>query len=407
MSDATIVREPPRAAGLDVDIERVSGGEVQRANDLVVVEEPLEIRLNGWRWLVTMRTPGDDADLLYGMLASEGVIGDGADVESIVFTRHPEEPDLANVADVRLTSPIGELQRRLARHQVLSGSSCGLCGKSTVEALLARQPPLSDGPTIDAAILGRVPDLLASAQPVFRATGGLHAAALLDAAGNLLVAREDIGRHNAVDKVLGWRLRAGTAGAAVCVLVVSGRASFEIVQKALSARVAIVAAVSAASSLAVTLASDANMTLAGFVRRDGYNVYAGGARLTRSRDRNAAAPTPDDATNARAAAGPTSGRAVDARDTADARGAVPPVADAVAAAEALAFIPTSVRCALDDVMRKISLVDWEALTLDERRRLVELSTAGSRDAFFETLTAVVLARTGREPRPLTKKPEPK
>ena len=287
MSDTTIVREPPRAAGVDVEVERATADGFRHANDLVAVEEPLEIHLNGWRWLVTMRTPGDDADLLHGMLASEGVIAAARDVESIVFTRHPEDPDLANVADVRLTAPLAELQRRLARQQVLSGSSCGLCGKSAVEALLARQPPLADGPVVDAVILAGIPELLAGAQPVFRATGGLHAAALLDAAGHLLAAREDIGRHNAVDKVLGWRLRAGAAAA--CVLVVSGRASFEIVQKALAARVPIVAAVSAASSLAVTLAHDANMTLAGFVRTGSYNVYTGADRLVPSATQGRAA----------------------------------------------------------------------------------------------------------------------
>ena len=340
-----------------MDVERGAADGTSRTTDVVAVEEPLEIRLNGWRWRVTMRTPGDDADLIVGLLASERVIARVADVEAIVFTRHPDEPELANVADVRLAQPLDAVRERLTRHQVLSAASCGLCGKSTVEALLAHAPPLPPGPLVDAAVLARIPDLLAGSQPVFSTTGGLHAAALLDGAGTLLAAREDIGRHNAVDKALGWRLRAGTHGASACVLVVSGRASFEIVQKALAAAIPIVAAVSAPSSLAVTLARDANMTLAGFVRGGGYNVYTGGARLTR--------PAPS-----RAGEGP------------------------------LAFIPTTVRTALDAIARKISLVDWQALTLAERERLVTLAEVGPIADFAAELTASVVARTGREPRVL-------
>lgn len=371
MTPPTIVREPPRATGATVAIERRSGGRGTRATDLVAVEEPLEIHLNGWRWLVTMRTPGDDADLLLGLLASEGVIAGAADVESILFTRHPEEPDLANVAEVRLTAPLVELQARLARHQVLSGSSCGLCGKSAVEALLARHAPLADGPALAAAMLERIPDLLVASQPVFAATGGLHAAALLDRHGTVLAAREDIGRHNAVDKVLGWRLRAGGAGDAAGVLVVSGRASFEIVQKALAAGLPAIAAISAPSSLAVTLARDANMTLVGFARDGGYNVYAGGTRLLPS----------------------TSADVEEARSVA--ASPAPPADDD------LEFIPTAVRRALDAALLKISLVDWQALERAERTELVALADAGSAAVFAARLTAVVVARTGRAPRPLT------
>ncbi len=352
----TIVREPQCALGTDVEIDRTTGGTTTRATDVVAVEEPLEIRLHGWRWLVTMRTPGDDADLIVGLLASEGVIAAASDVESVVFTRHPEEPELANVADVQLVHGLGEVQARLARNQVLAASSCGLCGKSAIEALLARSTALPDRPALDPAVLTRIPQLLAGAQPSFRATGGLHAAALVDATGGLLVAREDVGRHNAVDKALGWRLRAGDAGRGACVLVVSGRASFEIVQKALAARIPAVAAVSAPSSLAVALARDANLTLAGFVRDGGYNTYAGAARL----------------------------RAAPAR----------------AGADPLEFIPTVVRRALDAVALKISLADWQALTLAERERVVALADAGDGSAFAARLTSDVVARTGRAPRPL-------
>jgi FdhD protein len=357
VSDPIIVREPARAGGAEVDVERGGAAGNAHATDVVAVEEPLEIRLNGWRWLVTMRTPGDDADLIVGLLASERVIARAADVEAIVFTRHPEEPELANVADVRLAQPLDTVRERLTRHQVLSAASCGLCGKSTVEALLAHAPPLPAGPIVDPAVLARVPEVLTGSQPVFAATGGLHAAALLDVHGTLLAAREDIGRHNAVDKALGWRLRAGAAGASACMLVVSGRASFEIMQKALAAAIPIVAAVSAPSSLAVTLARDGNMTLAGFVRGGGYNVYVGAERL--------APPAP-----ARTGEGP------------------------------LAFIPTTVRSALDAIGRKISLVDWQALTIVERERLVALAETGAMAEFASDLTAAVVARTGREPRVL-------
>ena len=365
-SAPTIVREPARAPGLEVAIDRAAGGTTTAARDLVAVEEPLEIRLNGWRWLVTMRTPGDDGDLIIGLLASEGVIERAADVESIVFTRHPEEPDLANVADVRLGRAIEDLQARLARHQTMAVTSCGLCGKSAVEALLANRPALPPGPVLDVALLAKIPALLAGAQPVFRTTGGLHAAALLDGAGTLLVAREDVGRHNAVDKVLGWRLRAADTSARV--LVVSGRASFEIVQKAHAAAVPAVAAVSAPSSLAVTLARDANLTLAGFVRDGGYNVYTGAERLRPAQ-------------------------------------AIPGSRVPTATDEPLWFIPTEVRHALDTVGRKISLDEWRLLPLVERERLVALA-AGPPRPFLDALTAAVVARTGHPPRMLPPKASP-
>jgi FdhD protein len=295
----TIVREPARAPGLEVDIDRAAGGTTTAARDVVAVEEPLEIWLNGWRWLVTMRTPGDDGDLIVGLLASEGVIDRAADVESIVFTRHPEEPDLANVADVRLGRAIEDLQARLARHQTMAVTSCGLCGKSAVEALLVNRPALPPGPFLDVALLAKIPALLAGAQPVFRTTGGLHAAALLDGAGTLLVAREDVGRHNAVDKVVGAALLHRLLPLSRCVLQVSGRTSFEIVQKARRAGVPIVSAVSAPSSLAVLLARDGGQTLIGFARADALNVYCGAERVR--------APAAAKATAAAATAAPSPG----------------------------------------------------------------------------------------------------
>jgi FdhD protein len=370
MPSPIIVREPARATGADVELLRVRDGVREGARDLVAVEEPLEIRLNGWRWTVTMRTPGDDADLVVGLLASEGVIAHAGEVEALLFTRHPEEPDLANVADATLGRPLAELQARLARHQVLMTSSCGLCGKSTVEALLTRRQALPAGPVVDAGMLAALPERLAAAQPVFRATGGLHAAALFDAAGSLLAAREDVGRHNATDKVLGWRLRAGATARDAAILLVSGRASFEIVQKAMLAGIPIVAAVSAPSSLAVTLAREARMTLVGFVRGGSLNVYAGPERVA------AARPNGDDA-----------------------------------ATDPLEFIPRIVRDALDRGGAKISLRDWQALERPERECLIALahevaaeaggtSTDGAAARFAAYLHGRILARTGHAPRPL-------
>ncbi|MCC6849077.1 MAG: formate dehydrogenase accessory sulfurtransferase FdhD [Deltaproteobacteria bacterium] len=276
-----MAREATGEPTATADVTRIDpiAGATRPLRDLLAVEEPLEIHLNGWRWLATMRTPGHDADLVLGMLASEGVIASAAEVEQIVFRRHPEEPEFANLAAVHLAPAVEDLRARLARNQTLATASCGLCGASSVAALLRRRPPLASGPTVDAAVLAALPARLAERQDVFRATGGLHGAALCGLDGACAAVREDVGRHNAVDKVLGWCLRAARAPAAP-ILLVSGRASFEIVQKALVAGIPIVAAVSAPSSLAVRLAEDAGMTLAGFVREGGFNVYAGAERIT-------------------------------------------------------------------------------------------------------------------------------
>lgn len=369
MSAPIIARETASEPTLPADVTRVdvARGDASPRRDALAVEEPLEIHLNGWRWLVTMRTPGDDADLVLGMLASEGVITDAGEVEQIVFRRHPEEPDLANLVDVRLAQPVAELTARLARNHALAAASCGLCGASSVAAILQRRPPLAAGPVVAPATLAGLPERLAGAQAVFAATGGVHAAGLFAADGALAAAREDVGRHNAVDKVLGWRLRT-TPRPETPILCVSGRASFEIVQKALVAAVPVVAAVSAPSSLAVTLAADAGMTLVGFVRDGAFNVYAGAARIAA-----------DGATRPPADRDPTA-----------------PDADP------LDFISRDVRALLDDVGRKISLADWRALAPEERTRLVALVTAGARDAFAAYLVERVTARTGAPPRFLGK-----
>ncbi len=359
MAGPMIVRETAGASALPTEVVRVTAGAAAPAHETVAIEEPLEIHLNGWRWLVTMRTPGADVDLVLGMLASEGVITSAAEVEHVQFERHPEEPDVANVVSVHLVHPLGALQERLARHQSLAASSCGLCGASSVSAILQRRPPLAPGPVVDARLLPLLPARLLAAQAAFAVTGGLHGAGLFDDAGTLVLAREDVGRHNAVDKAIGACLRAGMA--LPPILLVSGRASFEIVQKALVAAIPIVAAVSAPSSLAVALATDAGMTLAGFLRDGGYNVYAGAERLRTAADRDDPNAAPDDP---------------------------------------LAFIPRAMRTVLDEVRCKISLADWRALTRPERTRLVTLSAHAVRDDFAAYLVDRVTARTGTAPRRL-------
>lgn len=364
MAGPTIVRETAGASALPAEVVRVTAGDAAAAHDTVAVEEPLEIHLNGWRWLVTMRTPGADVDLVLGMLASEGAITSAAEVEHVQFERHPEEPDVANVVAVHLAHSLGALQERLARHQALAASSCGLCGASSVSAILQRRPPLAPGPIVDARLLPLLPARLLAAQTAFAATGGLHGAGLFTADGTLVVAREDVGRHNAVDKAIGACLRRGVV--LPPIMLVSGRASFEIVQKALAAAIPIVAAVSAPSSLAVSLATDGAMTLAGFVRDGGYNVYAGAERLRTADDRSAPEAAPDDP---------------------------------------LAFIPRAMRTVLDGVGLKISLADWRALTRPERTRLVTLAEHAVREDFATYLVERVTARTGTAPRRLPARDE--
>jgi FdhD protein len=376
MSEPTIARETSAEPMVTADVVRIrGGGAAPRAErDVLAVEEPLEIHLNGWRWLVTMRTPGADADLVLGMLASEGVVGAASEVESLVFRRHPDEPDLANVVDVRIDRPVAELSERLARNSALAATSCGLCGASSVAAVMRRRAPVGSGPVIAAAALATLPERLLAAQPGFHATGGLHGAALFDAAGTLLASREDVGRHNAVDKVIGWRLRCDPRPESP-ILLVSGRASFEIVQKALTAAIPIVAAVSAPSSLAVMLAADAGMTLAGFLRDGAFNVYAGHARVRSVMVGGAATRTDPD------------------RDA------------AVPSADPLDFITRATRDVLDDIGCKISLSDWRALTHGERARLVALAAPASRAEFATYLADRVTARTGVPPRRLARFPE--
>jgi FdhD protein len=264
--------------------------------DLLAAEEPLEIRVDDRPLAVTMRTPGDDIDLAAGFLAGEGLVRSASDITSIRICREGHHhhagtsPNGAssrdgqgNVAEVTLAAGVriddGQLRRNF-----LTTSACGVCGKASIEAIRvrARYDVAADRTRVDPRVLARLPGTLHDAQRVFARTGGLHAAGAFGADGMLLALREDVGRHNAVDKVVGWALREARLPLAGCILLVSGRASFELVQKALVAGMPIVAAVSAPSSLAAELADEAGMTLVGFLRGGSMNVYAGASRICAS-----------------------------------------------------------------------------------------------------------------------------
>jgi len=260
-------------------ILRVRDHGVVSAEDYVTVEEPLEIRLGGLSLAVTMRTPGNDEELVAGFLHSERVIGTADDLDVITPYRVSDH-DLqgGNVVNVLLRGNLQVARERLRRNFVAS-SSCGLCGKATIDAIRTELPPVSSDLVVPSGLFNRLERAMGRAQATFERTGGLHAAGLFDAFGQLIVLREDVGRHNAVDKVVGHMLLARRMPLERHILMVSGRASFEIMQKALAARIPIVAAVSAPSSMAVEMAAAADMTLVGFVRPGGFNVYAGAERI--------------------------------------------------------------------------------------------------------------------------------
>ncbi len=275
-------------------IWRVERGAAEERADQLATEEPLEIRL---RWAggarivaVTMRTPGDDRELAAGFLHGEGVVerreriagfhrsAAGA-ADSSLSARHAEDADAANRIEVELGDGPEPQWQGLERH-FFASSACGVCGKAGLEALAVRAPrPLPPGPVLSPELLVSLPERLREAQGLFAATGGLHAAALFDAAGGLLALYEDVGRHNALDKLVGWALLAGRLPLAGHAVLVSGRTSFEILQKCAVAGVPIVCGVSAPSSLAVELAQRFGITLIGFLRGDRFNLYSGPERV--------------------------------------------------------------------------------------------------------------------------------
>jgi FdhD protein len=273
----------PPAPG--VHVRRWSAGQWTDAPDAVVTEEPLQLMLGGEPLSVVMRTPGQDIELCLGLMFSEGIVRGLDEVKLIRISAEAEETERAvrvvasliesNQIDVHLVGA----PRRKPERSMLSSSACGVCGTVLIEDLRRDLAPLPAGPAVDPSILPGFVDALRAGQGVFERTGGLHAAGLFTADGMLIHLREDIGRHNAVDKVVGRAMLDKALPAASSVLVVSGRAGYEIVQKSISAGIPVLAAVGAPSSLSVALAREFNQTLIGFLRGDRYNVYAGSERL--------------------------------------------------------------------------------------------------------------------------------
>ena len=281
-------------------MRRMNGSAGGEERDFLAAEEPLEIRVEDHSIAVVMRTPGEDHELAAGFLVTEGLVRAAGDLVDIRHrphcllsvlgdSRQRDEADEAvngelltlsdgNVINVRLKSPESLDLKRLTRH-VFSSSSCGICSKASIEAVRQQFPPIEDDFEVASQVLLGLPAALASAQETFKRTGGLHACALFDPDGNLLVLREDVGRHNALDKVIGWALLKDGLPLRKHILLLSGRTSFEMMQKALAAGIPIVAAISAPSSLAVEFAHDSGQTLVGFLRGERMNIYAGANRV--------------------------------------------------------------------------------------------------------------------------------
>jgi FdhD protein len=269
-------------AGVTVQrpLVRIAGADRTNGFDTLVAEEPLEIRIDGEAVAVTMRTPGNDFELAAGFLLTEGVVARGDQITEMRYCVE-EEPQQYNILSVTLTGDAPGMAASGFRNFTTT-SSCGLCGKASIDDVRRRAPfdVRADTVTVSASVLQRLPAALRDAQRVFERTGGLHAAGLFAADGELVCLREDIGRHNAFDKVIGWAATHQRVPLAGHLLLASGRASFELVQKALLAGVAVMAAVSAPSSLAVQLAEESGMTLVAFLRDETMNVYAGAERIT-------------------------------------------------------------------------------------------------------------------------------
>ncbi len=292
--DQTDGRSNPALA--QVSVCRVDGMRLAEGPDLVAVEEPLEIRL-GFSGLgrrshrgisITMRTPGHDHELAAGFLLTEGIVTSRDQVTGV------RTCGSGNVVRVDLRADVIVDVERLERHFYTS-SSCGVCGKTSLEAVRVSVPdrPAGDRPVIDASVIHRLPETLRGVQAVFERTGGLHAAALFDINGSLICVREDVGRHNALDKLIGAQFLAGSKSLPMSVLLLSGRVSFELVQKAAVAGIPVLAAVGAPSSLAIELARDLGLTVVGFVRVDRFNIYTGADRIRHAASPLQPAPRPD------------------------------------------------------------------------------------------------------------------
>ena len=273
-----------------VHLERWGPDGRRFADDQVAAEEPLQVVLDGEPFAVIMRTPGHDLELVLGLLFVEGLIRSSDDVAegAVALSGLPAStgafrvralPEAENLVELRLARPRASDERVGWQRNLVSSSACGICGAAALDALRDDLEPLPPGPTFSAAAITAMAPALRKAQATFELTGGLHAAGLFDGAGRLIVVREDVGRHNAVDKLIGRALLAGELPLHERALVVSGRASFELAHKAVAAGVPLLAAVSAPSSLAVHVAHTFDLTLVGFLRGDRFNVYAGGERI--------------------------------------------------------------------------------------------------------------------------------
>jgi FdhD protein len=266
---------------LTVPIQRIEDQSVSPVQDLLAIEEPLEIRIGSKTISLTMRTPGHDFELAAGFLFTEGILQSFQQIQKIRRSESNGNPRQAgNSVTVELNPDVEVDFERLQRH-FYTTSSCGVCGKASIEALETVGCPVlpRNSPLVDSALIHLLPEVLRREQAVFERTGGLHAAALFDAKGNLVLLREDVGRHNAVDKLIGAEMLQGHTPLYDKLLLVSGRASFELAQKALMAGIPILAAVGAPSSLAVETAQRFNMTLLGFVRDRRFNIYSGASRI--------------------------------------------------------------------------------------------------------------------------------
>jgi FdhD protein len=274
---------PERASFRTVPVRYVDRAprDAAETTDLAAVEEPLEVRLHGKPFAVIMRTPGEDRALAAGFLFSEGVVRGSSAIGAVEHCRHPDRQDAHNVVDVYL---LGEARASLdrlldERRNVLANSSCGLCGRVSIDAVAVRAPRLDVRWKVDKAVAARLPAALRQRQSVFEGTGGLHGAGLFTTSGDCLISAEDVGRHNAVDKIVGQMLLDDRLPLDEVMLAVSGRVSYEIVQKAWLAGIGLICAVSAPTSLAIDLAEEAGITLLGFARDGGFNVYSHPARV--------------------------------------------------------------------------------------------------------------------------------
>ena len=271
----------PDPGSVAVEVTRRTPTCVDRTRDMAAVEEPLEIRLNGESFVVIMRTPGADRELTAGFLLSERIISGPDDLDVIRHCTDPNGEHAPNVVNVLLARDLSaNLDAVLAsRRTTMAGSACGVCGRRTIDDLITGVEPVRSSWRVPARVIDSLPGVLRAVQNAFAETGGLHAAGLFDREGRLLASAEDVGRHNAVDKVIGGQVLMDRLPLDERLLFVSGRAGYEIVQKALVARIAVVASVSAPSSLAITLARDGGLTLLGFVRDGSFNIYAGAERI--------------------------------------------------------------------------------------------------------------------------------